>query len=194
MLTVEREFALAIYVLYAVDCIHWLKPGQMALTRRLFGGWRPQPFRNDSYTLLGRMPVFVNPIDFRPSYLAGSVEQLSALAPGVHDPAARYSPDAAILTVLSVVNAVNLLVFLPALLLTGYLPALWRIPAGITLFTQLAVASELFTQGTAWRKERPGDFWPQFVSLFLNPLAALRSGDVLLRGMAGTRNKKTTRR
>jgi hypothetical protein len=194
MLTVEREFALAIYVLYAADCIHWLKPGQMALTRRLRGGWRPQPFRSDSYTLLGRMPVFVNPIDFRPSYLAGSVEELRALEPGIRDLAARYSSDAAILILLSVMDAVNLLIFLPALLLTGYLPALWRIPAAITLFTQLGVAFELFTQGTTWRRERPGDFWPQFVSLLLNPLAALRSGDVLLRGMFGTRNKKTTRR
>ena len=140
------------------------------------------------------MPIFVDPIDFRPSYLAGSAEELGALESNVYDLLRRYLSDVGVLTMLSTVGAANLLIFLPVLLLTGYLPALWRITACITLFTQIGMACELLKQGTAWRRGRPGDFWPQFIALLFNPLAALRSGDALLRGLFITRDQKISPR
>jgi len=129
MLTIESEFTIAIYALYAIDCVH-------------------------------------------------DLDQL-------------VSSDTGMLTTLSFCGAINMLVLLPVLLLTGYLPAFWLIPASIALFTQLGQSFELYREGAFWRRERPGDFWPQFISLLLNPLAALRSGDVLLRGLVGTGMRKT---
>ena len=116
MLTIESELTFAIYALYAIDCVHWLRPGQMALTRRLRGGWRTHQLQDDSYTLLGRMPVFVNPIDLRPSYLAGSIEELSTLRDSEHDLDQRFSADTRMLTMLSICGAINLLLLLPLLL------------------------------------------------------------------------------
>jgi hypothetical protein len=186
-MTIELELASAIYVLYALDCIHWLKPGQMALTRRLKSGWRIQHFCDGSYTLLGRMPVFANPIDLRPSFLAANIEDLGHLESTTPDVVKRCVPESRAITALSRLSAVNLLLFLPVLLLTGYLGAWWRLTVCVLLFTQVGLAFEVFEQGTAWRHEHPTDFWQQFLSLLLNPLAALRSGDVLLRGMFRTR-------
>ena len=40
MLIVERELAAVVYLLYAMDCVHWLKPGQVAMTRAISQGWR----------------------------------------------------------------------------------------------------------------------------------------------------------
>ena len=79
-------------------------------------------------------------------------------------------------------SAINLLVFLPVLLFTGNLSALWRIPFSIALFMQISIAVEFFEQGKAWRRTFSADFWQQFVPILVNPLAALRSNDVLLRG------------
>ena len=65
---------------------------------------------------------------------------------------------------------------------TGNLSALWRIPFSIALFMQISIAVEFFEQGKAWRRTFSADFWQQFVPILVNPLAALRSNDVLLRG------------
>ena len=183
MLTVEREFTIAIYLVYTIDCIHWLKPGEMAVTRCFWGGWRSHVFGDDSYTLLGRMPVFVNPFDFRPSYLATGVEERWTVGGRFQDIADEYTQKASTLTVFSTLGAINLLGFLPLILLLGYLPTWWRSTLAIAAGTQLVLTCELYRQGGAWRRQQPGDFWTQFVSISLNPLAALRSGDVLLRGM-----------
>jgi hypothetical protein len=186
-MTIEREFASAIFFLYALDCVHWLKPGQMALTRRLKGGWRTQPFCDDSYTLLGRMPAFVNPIDFRPSFLAGTIEELGDQESTIPDLVNACVPAAKVLTMLAGLSAINLLLFLPILLLTGFLAVWWPVSVCILLLTQFGLTFKVFEQGTEWRQEHPIDFWQHFLSLLLNPLAALRSGDVLLRGMFRTR-------
>jgi hypothetical protein len=185
MLTVEGELTALIYTLYAIDCVHWLKPGHMAVTRRFAGGWKAHRFRDDSYTLLGRMPVFVNPIDFRPSYLSGPVDEMEQSEQLIPDQILQLAPDTRVLTVISWIGAINLLIFLPALLMTGYLAAWWRMPLSLALCTQVCTAFEVYEQSAGWRRARGSDFWQQLTSLLLNPLAALRSGDVLLKGLFG---------
>ena len=140
-------------------------------------------YRDDSYTLLGRMPVFVNPIDFRPTYLSGPVEELEHSEQLIPDQILLHLRGTEFLTVISWIGAINLLVFMPVLLMTGYLAAWWRVPFSIALCTQVCMAFEIYWQGTEWRRGRAGDFWQKLISLLLNPLAALRSGDVLLNGL-----------
>jgi hypothetical protein len=188
MLTIEQEFAIVIYVLYALDCVHWLRPGQFALVRH-FRRWRIHSFCDDSYTLLGRMPVFVNPIDFRPSYASGELDDLAGAEPIIENLAAIYTPAVGLLTGLSMAGATNLLIFLPLLLLSGYLPLWWPTVASVTVLLQLALGYEFYRLSTDWRREEPSSFWPQFVSNMLNPLAALRSGDTLLSGTFSARNQ-----
>jgi hypothetical protein len=182
-LTVEREFASAIYILYAIERIHWLKPGQAALTRRFGGGWKHHIFRDDSFTLLERMPVCVNPMDFRPSYVAGTAERLCRQEPIEADLISEVVLEARVLTAFSIVGAANLLLILPALLLSGLLGAWWRIVLWIVLTTQVCLGIEFFERGKAWRQARPMEFWQAFIPTLLNPISALRSGDMVLNAL-----------
>lgn len=193
MLTIESELTAAIYILYAVDCVHWLEPGQMAIVRRLGKGWGSRPFREDSYTLLGRMPVFVNPIDLRPSCMSGAIEDLHKVEQSPAATVLQCAPDTTVITALAYVGAFNMLVFVPALLITGYLSTLWRVPLTLLLWTQLSLGWAVVAKGRAWRRASSGDFWRQFVSIHLNPLAALRSGDVLLQGSIAAGVHKTAK-
>lgn len=179
-MSIDQELAAAIYVLYAIDCIHWLKSGQTAMTRRVAGGWKTHVFRDDSFMLLGRMPVFVNPFDFRPSYLAGVMGQESATEPPAEHSAIENIPDTRLLTALSIFGAANLFIFLPALLLSGSLPAWWPLPLWIAISAHVGLGCELFDLGTGWRRTAPQDFWREYASILLNPVAALRSGDIVL--------------
>jgi hypothetical protein len=183
MLTVEGELTVAIYFLYFIDCIHWLKPGEIALTRSWGGYWKTHSFQDDSYTLLGRMPVFVNPIDLRPSFVSGSVTDLGQFEGKIAELVPRCAPDTKIITLLTSIGAANLLGFLPILLVSGYFGAWWRIPLCLALSIQFCLAFEIYEQGAPWRAVRRGDFWQHFISIALNPLAALRSGDMLLKGL-----------
>ncbi|HZB87517.1 MAG TPA: hypothetical protein VE291_02565 [Terracidiphilus sp.] len=180
MLNIEQELAGAIYLFYAVECTHWLKPGEVGMTRRLAGGWKIYIHREDSFTLLGRMPVVVNPIDFRPSYMAGPDEWSDAAAAQMEEMAVRSAPDTRLITTISILGAANLLVFLPALLLSGFLGPWWRVVLSIALFTQMSLACEFFGVMATWRRKAPSAFWREFIPLLLNPVAAIRSGDFIL--------------
>jgi len=182
-LTVEIELTGVIYALYLIDCIHWLKPGEAALTRRWRGKWKRRSVQDDSYTLLGRMPVLVNPVDLRPSFISGSETEIDRFERSIADVVSQRAPDSVIISVLTFLGAVNLLIIVPASLVSGYFEVLWRGSASIALFVQVFLAIEIYEQCAVWRVYRRGDFWQQFVSLTLNPLAALRSGDVLLKGL-----------
>ena len=183
MLTVESEFAIAIYILYLIDCVHWLKPGEMALTRGWRNSWRTHLFQDDSYTLLGYMPVFVNPVDLRPAFVCGPASKLEPLRQRMPAFVRSCVPNAKVVTFFSFIVAANLMCFLPILLLTGYLGAWWRVSLCVALSIQVSLAFEIYRQGARWRSLKRGDFWQHFIPLVLNPLAALRCGDALLVGL-----------
>ncbi|MGA9069268.1 MAG: hypothetical protein WB424_03365, partial [Terracidiphilus sp.] len=117
MLTPERELAVAIYILYASECIHWLKQGQAAMTLRWDGTWRKHQAKEESYMLAGRMPVFVNPIDLRAAYIKIHPGRPSSI---IDEMTGRLNceklPGMGLLTSFSVLGALNLLIILPLLL------------------------------------------------------------------------------
>ncbi len=185
MLTTERELGAAIYLLYASECIHWLKQGQAAMTLRWDGTWRKRQATEESYTLAGRMPVVVNPIDLRAAYIKIHHGRMPSIIDRL---TGRLIPDKlpgmGLLTSFSVLGALNLLVVLPLLLHFGYLEAWWRPIIGFVISIQLVIAVEVFELARHWRKVDPAGFWREYVALLLNPIAALRSGDILLKGLS----------
>lgn len=187
MLTTERELVAAIYLLYLSECIHWLKQGQTAMTLRLDGTWKSHRATEDSYALAGRTPVFVNPIDLRASYMGIHAGQL----PSIIDTTtgrlvSEKLPDMGLLTAFAVLGALNLLIVLPFLLLSGFLGPWWRVVIALLVFTQIGTAMEVFLDAGPWRAADPRGFRREFVALLLNPVAALRSGDILLAGLTRT--------
>ena len=184
MLTVERELTIALYALYAIECIHWLKEGQVAVTRKLDGTWRVHECGAEAYTLLGRMPVFVNPFDLRPSFARIPLTVPDMIAARLDKLFATKLPEVEILTAISIFNALNLLLILPLFLVIGFIPVWWEIWAGFALLGHIALNVGFFLQGRDWRRSDAGSFWRELLSILLNPLAALRCGDVLLREIA----------
>lgn len=186
MLAIERELSAAIYLLYAIDCVHWLKPGQVSLTRSLNCGWKRWEFREEGFTLLGFAPVIVNPIDIRPGWVVSTVHRLpvgEAYPLLMNDFLDKLMPDRAALTAVTILSGVNLLVLLPALLITGHLEAYWEFPFVLLLVAQILILTEVYLQAERWRTKDTWNFWREFIPLLLNPIAALRSGDVLCKGL-----------
>ena len=191
MLPIEREFAVAIWVLYSIDCVHWLKPGESALVRRWGAGWKLQEHREEAFTLLGRMPVVVNPLDLRP----GLVILRSGLggAADAREAGARVKKQlkgTGVLTAVAYIAAVNLLVLVPALLLKGWFEFLWKIPVALLVWTHVLLVSEVVFRAKEWRRAEPGKFWPEFVAIALNPVGALRAGDLLSKRITPAEEKK----
>jgi hypothetical protein len=186
MLAVEREFSAAIYCLYFIDCLHWLKPGQVALTRKMNGGWKRWEYREVSFTLLGRMPVFSNPFDLRPGWILFDAEpplpetESAELIDSILN---KQLPRRAFLLEISVLAALNLLVLLPGIVLEGSLRSLWLAPALLMAFTHVVIAFEVFDQAKQWRKSDRSSFWQEYLPLLLNPIGALRCADMLSRGV-----------
>ncbi|MGA9069040.1 MAG: hypothetical protein WB424_02225, partial [Terracidiphilus sp.] len=73
---------------------------------------------------------------------------------------------------------------LPLLLHFGYLGAWWRSIIGLTISVQFIIAVEIFELAKPWRAADPADFWREYMVLLLNPIASLRSGDILLKGLS----------
>lgn len=183
MITIEHELTAGIYVLYAMDCVHWLKPGQTALTRQLTGGWRSLEYKEESFTLLGRMPVLANPIDLRPGWALYDSQAPSFTTESIEQFLEESMPDRRYLTAISILAGLNLLVVFPWLLMSGLLGMYFRAPVALLMTTHLLIAFEVYAQAGLWRTHNKGEFLREFVSLLLNPLAALRSGDVLCQAL-----------
>jgi hypothetical protein len=72
----------------------------------------------------------------------------------------------------------------------GMLERWWRIPALLLILSHFGIASELFVQAQRWRAIDRGDFWREYIALLLNPVAALRAGDLLSRRLFELRAAK----
>ncbi len=178
MLPIERELAAAIWVLYFIDCVHWLKPGQVAFTRGGRKTWKRHPYREEAFTLLNRMPVAVNPLDFRPSFVVVSAAEESRTQIRLErTPRRNLSPSYSLLPI-SYLAALNLLILVPLLLLKGWFEFTWKIPAATLLATHTCILLEVFLGMRKPRRSAPGAFWPEFVALLLNPVGALRACDL----------------
>jgi hypothetical protein len=178
MLPIERELAIAIWVLYSIDCVHWLKPGEIAFTRARRGAWKRRAYREEAFTLLGRMPVAVNPLDLRPGLIVVSATKDSFTQAGLERRARRDLKRRYSLVAVSYVAAANLLLLVPALLLNGWFEFAWKVPVTTLAATHAFILIEVFFGMGPRRRRSPGSFWPEFIALLLNPVGALRAADL----------------
>ncbi len=192
MQAVDQELTAVIYILYAIDCIHWLKPGQAAMTRGLFGGWSKWEHRPDGFTLLGFAPAVANPLDLRPGWFVFRARNLAAgkvSAQSIESFLNRSMPRHA-LVVVAIAAAINLLVLIPALLLAGLFGRYWLVPTVLAALLHGLLAILVYRQSAPWRQADCGAFWREYIALMLNPLAALRAGDMLGNGLYGAAGGK----
>lgn len=198
MIFPDHELILVIYGLYAFECLHWLQPKYVAFVRNWTGRWSAVEYDDSSFTLLGRKPYFVNPLPFSPGLIVcswtrngeGEVQPHSASAPsilqegtseiteeGIERLASLSSP---VLSILTSLLATYLLLILPYIALRGYLPLVWRILVFelVTLHFGVLLAWWQVCVGAAHRIP-PRAWWPKFMPLLLNPVAAIRAGDTL---------------
>ncbi|HKF47123.1 MAG TPA: hypothetical protein VKB38_07170 [Terracidiphilus sp.] len=177
---IEQELAFLIWVLYAVDCIHWLGPGQAALTRRINGTWKIARHSEGTFTLLGRMPVLVAPLDLRPGFVVSNSTDLPEGQSGIEtigDKVEDLEAHTRILTALAILAAANLLIIIPVLLFMQWFEGAWA-PIGVLAACHVAIAAEVFRLSGDWRAEKDSNFWQHYIALVLNPAAALRAGDL----------------
>ena len=184
MLATERELIALVYALYGIDCTHWLKQGEVAFTRRLSGGWKRSEWNENSFSLLGRMPVISNPLDLRPGLII-SENKTRPISKDINNSLQtfqrKFLPRQDLFTALSITAALNLLVFVPALLVLGVFESFWIIPCSVMLVMHLSLITQFYSKSKLWRASCSSKFWQEFIALTLNPVAALRCGDVLSR-------------
>jgi hypothetical protein len=191
MQPVERELIILIWALYSIDCIHWVKPGETALVRTLGGRWNPHPCREDSFTLLGRMPIFANPVDLRPSFVVlpatdtDTASAARAIARTVRF-VSRLQNRILWTIATAYLAAINLLLVIPSLLALGWFGYLWRAPVALLAVTHVCLVTDVFFLSRRVRRTQPSHFWPEFIALLLNPAAALRAADLATRFGAST--------
>jgi len=196
MLSIEREFITLIYAIYAIDCIHWLKPGEEAFTRRILGGWHRQENKDGSFTLLGHMPVVRNPLDLRPGWIVCSdrgTKGCGLRAGAAHLFLERSLPERHFMTAFSALSALNLLVSLPATLALGLIASRWKFLSILILVTHATLCFELYSQAKRWRQMDRQGFWRNFGAIVLNPISAIRSNDVLCNSLFEVDLKETER-
>jgi hypothetical protein len=192
MLAVERELTAAIYLLYAIDCTHWIKAGQAAVTRRIGGGWRIWEHRADGFTLLGFAPVFVHPFDLRPGWFVLRSHALSSGRVSRHAIQKflrRAMPRGKALAWIATLAALNQLLLLPVLLLLGVFQRFWPLTVSLLVATHATLMVETYQQAEPWRRCDRGGFLREYVALLLNPVAALRAADVLGRKLFESERK-----
>lgn len=181
MFSSERALIAAVYTIYLFECLHWIRPEEIAATRKLLGGWHHWEVSDLSFTLLGRLPVLTNPLEFR----AGFVRVIKR--PDLTNVGRNLSDlwlnnlfsFGQLLPLYCAAGGLLFLVMLPAVVELGWLSMSWKpLLATVASFHTL-IMIEFIRKGSSWRAEEPGLFWNSFASLCLNPLAALRAGDVL---------------
>jgi hypothetical protein len=182
MISPERNLIYAVYALYLFDCIRWIKPGEVALTRAFWTGWKVWKVDDLSFTLLGRVPVFINPVNFRPGFIrmtGTSAKDWSTKGDLAGSEFDFSCPSSKLFTSCCVCGAFQSLVVLPLLLQSGWFSVFWKPLIILIGLTHTAILAGFLRNGFEWMVKEPRSFWRAFLGVFLNPISALRAGDLL---------------
>ncbi len=196
MISPDGELVCVVYALYLFDCIHWIRIGEVAATRGFWTGWKFWKMDDLSFTLLGRMPVLVNPIDFRPGFvrlgsaLAQDCETFVNMSDQDSDHIRGFSHS---LTLCCGCGGVLFLVALPLIVQSGWLSFLWKPLLLMIGIMHTAIVAEFVRNSSEWRIIEPRTFWRTLVAVSLNPISALRAGDVLSENIPRLRTLKELR-
>jgi hypothetical protein len=179
MTRTETELISLIYGLYVYECIHWLKPQELAFTRSSTKTWKTWKSSQLSFTLLGLRPCLVNVLPTLAGFArCRDAEMTEARALAVLRKIDRVGRrPAKLLNLAASIEAVIFLVIIPLTISAQRLRTSW-----IPLLT-LALLSHTATVTLFWRITRSAQrdklvFLKDLLSICLNPLSATRSGDL----------------
>lgn len=174
MMQTEVYLLLALGGIYANDCVHWIKPDEEAFTRAATN-WKRHRVEPLSMTLLGRAPVFADPLLLRPGFVRArqADSSLQATKRALHRVGRRL--DALwVLQLQCQLQAMLLLLYLPCILWTHRLTYLWK-----PFLTALGISHLLLMLSYAFalRYRARRQVATAVAPLLLNPLGACRLFD-----------------
>jgi len=189
MTTLNTELLVALYAIYANDCVHWVDSGAFGFTRASIFEWRSHSVSQFAFTLLGRRPLLVDPFLLLPGYVCVTSKNR------ISDAATKRS-----LRKISIVldrrwlleaqcrvQAILLLLFFPWSIWTGRLSLLWRSMA-VALF--LSHGLLLITFLFALRRHNIKRPFACVAPILINPLGAIRAQDLLSQLVFNTVSEK----
>jgi hypothetical protein len=171
------ELLAVLYLLYAMECIKWLAPGEQVFTRKSANGWAEHRPDEMSYKLLGRMPLLVDPLLFRPGFLRvkGSVPQARLRERALRRTAHRLN-NLWITDLLCRLQAMLLLLYVPAVVALHRLSAMWPLLLGAILTNHVLLMVAFYI---ALRRFGCSRMLAAIGPLLLNPLGATRAMEAL---------------
>jgi len=172
MTTIESEVFAALFVLYGFECLHWLRADEEAFTRSSTG-WIRHRATPQSFTLLLRMPLLANPLLIRPGFIRRNLdaaEQSNTTALALQRVSARINALWCI-EMQSRLQAMILLLYIPAVLWTHRLNMLWPVLVTALLASHLLLMVSFFI---VLRRYKPTSYFTTAAPMLLNPLGATR--------------------
>jgi hypothetical protein len=182
MTSSERNFLVVLYALYIWECIYWLLPGEVSFTRS-HKHWVMRKVTSLSFTLLGRAPLFRNPASFRAGLIVCKPKSRDAtnLPPERRLQAQLRWVErrSKFLHLSSTISGFYLLVLLPAIVASGFFLPFWKLLAALLMILHGFVIADFFAATHLWRSTDRNSYFQTLVAISLNPLAAIRSADLL---------------
>ena len=160
---------------YLMECVFWLREDQRGFTRSSKRAWRKNSVTPLSFTLLGRRPLVVDPLFLRPGFVrtGASVgkDEDRALRRVAHRLDRLW-----FLLDLCRLQALTLLVYLPAIMFLHRLELLWRFELGLVGATHAAISALAICE---LRRVKKRGMMTAAVSLICNPLGTTRAMEIL---------------
>jgi len=186
MTSTEIELIGSIYALYGYECVHWLKQEDIAYTRSSSKTWKMSKDSPLSFTLLRFRPCLVNLLPSLAGFISFheaelSEEQTSVILRKLDHINRRTRK---LLTIAASIEAVVLLVLVPATVAAHLLRYSWVPLLLLTSISHIATAFLFLQNLRFWQKDRQQTL-KDFLAVCVNPLAAIRSGDILTQKMFG---------
>jgi hypothetical protein len=182
MTRIDLELIGVVYGLYANDCIHWLKEDDVAYTRKLSGEWRQWKHNVRSFTLLRRRPCVVNPLPFVAGFACAKEAQLSdqQAAAILSELDRLVTQSTAWLRGATSAEAVVMLLVVPVMFVTQVVHYAWLPLLALILMSHAATAVLFYRHVRKWEGSKQ-DRVSDMLAICVNPLSAIRCGDVLER-------------
>ncbi len=184
MTSIDLDLIALLYGLYAHECIHWLKEEDIAYTRSYSSTWKEWRHTELSFTLLHRLPCAANLFPFASGFISFqqgsfSEDRVLAILRKVDRLSIRSHRS---IRLASSVQGTIMLILVPLVIGTKMLSYAWLPLLAVALVSHTITACLFVRNIRLWEKQRQKIF-TDALSVWLNPLAAIRSGDVLLQRM-----------
>lgn len=169
----EQTLTACLFALYLVECVFWLRPDQHGFTRGK-RGWQKHSVTALSFTLLNRYPVVADPLLLRGGFVrtvsAGTDEERMLRRVG------RRLDRLWLLLDLCRLQAVTLLIYLPAIMFLHHLSFLWHLVLALVITIHVAICTLAIAE---LRQLKKPHMTTTALSLLCNPLGATRAMDVV---------------